>query len=82
MTPLFKSPLVSRFIAIIFSSLGSGSDVKAQLGPTLPGPMQPWGVFTCLSPSGSICGQATGYDDTEARRACGNLPIATCFRSY
>ena len=82
MIMLFKRALLTVTIFVTFNSLGF-----AQLGPTmpgnpLPGPMETYGVFTCVSTSNTICGQASGYDDVMARYACGIVPVAYCFRSY
>jgi len=79
------SPLSQRFLLVVAMLFGLCGEGLAQLGPTLPPTLPPfgvWGVYNCVSTSNSICGQALGYTDANARVRCGGIPIAYCYQSY
>ena len=73
------SPLFQRLFLVVAMLMGLCGEGLAQLGPTLPPTMHPiggWGVYTCVSTSNTICGQAVGYTDAYARVNCGAIPVA------
>jgi hypothetical protein len=77
--------LFQRFLLVFAMLTGLCGEGQAQLGPTLPSPLPPlggWGVYTCVSTSNTICGQALGFNADNARIRCGTTPIAYCFQSY
>jgi hypothetical protein len=79
------SPLAQRILLVVAMLTGLCGEGLAQLGPTLPPTLPPiggWGVYTCVSTSNTICGQALGYTDVAARVRCGGIPVAYCYQSY